>query len=71
MIPYITDVAPLIEMLTPYTDTIWIYGLSVEDRSGKNWQNVEGILHNHFPDLKDRIESVLFADAHSYWDEQR
>lgn len=67
VIPYITDVIPLIEMLAPYTDAIWIYGLSIEDRSDRNWQNVQGILHTHFPNLKEQIETVLFEKEHSYW----
>jgi DNA repair photolyase len=71
VIPYITDVTPLIEMLAPYTDAIWLYGLSIEDRSDRNWQNVQGILHTQFPDLKKQIETVLFAEEHSYWAEQR
>ena len=71
VIPYITDVPPLIEMLAPYTDAIWLYGLSFEDRTGRNWQNVQGILHTHFPNLKKQIETVLFTEAHSFWSEQR
>jgi DNA repair photolyase len=69
VIPYITDVTLLIEMLAPHTDTIWLYGLSFEDCSGRNWQNVQGILHTHFPNLKEQIETVLFTEAHSFWAE--
>lgn len=58
-------------MLAPYTDAIWLYGLSIEDRSDRNWQNVQGILHTQLPDLKAQIETVLFAEEHSYWAEQR
>jgi DNA repair photolyase len=71
VIPYITKVIPLIEMLAPYTDAIWIYGLSIENRQYRNWQNVEGILQTHFLNLKEQIEAVLFAEAHAYWDEER
>jgi len=71
VVPYITDVTPLIEMLASYTDAIWIYGLSFEDRSGRNWQNVQRILHDHFPNLKEQIETVLFAEEHAYWAELR
>ncbi len=71
VIPYITDVAPLIEMLAPYTDAIWLYGLSMENRSDRNWQNVQRILDTHFPHLKKQIEAVLFAEEHSYWAKQR
>jgi hypothetical protein len=58
-------------MLAPYTDAIWLYGLIIEDRSDRNWENVQGILHTHFPDLKKQIETVLFTEEHSYWTEQR
>lgn len=71
VIPYIADVTPLIEMLAPCTDAIWIYGLRIEDRSDRNWQNVQSILHTHFPDLKEQIETVLFTEEHSYWTELR
>lgn len=40
VIPYITDAIQLVDMLAPYTDTIWIYGLSIKDRSGQNWLNI-------------------------------
>jgi len=67
VIPYITDVTPLIDMLAPYTDVIWIYGLSIQERSDRNWENVEGILNSHFPNLKEQIESVIFSKDHPYW----
>jgi len=67
VIPYITDVTPLIDMLAPHTDVIWIYGLSIQERSDRNWQNVEGILNSHFPNLKERIEAAIFSKDHPYW----
>jgi len=71
VIPYITDVTPLIDMLAPYTNVIWIYGLSIQERSDRNWQNVEGILNSHFPNLKEQIEAVIFSKDHSYWTQLR
>ena len=71
VIPYITDVTPLIDMLELHTDAIWIYGLSINKRSDRNWQNVQGILHTHFPNLKEQIETVLFTEEHSFWAELR
>ena len=71
VIPYITDVIPLIDMLAPHTDKIWIYGLSMLNRTDQNWQNVESILENHFPDLKKQIESVVYSRNHSYWEKLR
>jgi len=67
VMPYITDVTSLIDMLAPHTDVIWVYGLSIQERSDRNWQNVEGILNSHFPNLKERIEAVIFSKDHHYW----
>ncbi len=71
VIPYITDVIPLIDMVAPHTDKIWIYGLSILNRTDQNWQNVESILENHFPDLRKQIETVVFSRKHSYWEKLR
>jgi len=67
VIPYITDVTRLIDMLDPHTDKIWIYGLSMLNRTDQSWQNVESILESHFPDLRKQIEAVVFSKNHSYW----
>ena len=67
VIPHITDPFPLIEALAPHIDLVWIYGLSILDRSDKSWRNVEGILDDNFPDLKERIEEVIFSKDHPYW----
>jgi len=67
VIPYITDVTPLIDMLEPHTDVIWIYRLSIIEKSDKNWQNVQGILNSHFPKISEQIESAIFSENHPYW----
>ncbi len=67
VIPYVTDVIPLIDMLVPHTEAIWIYGLSFEGYSDPNWQNVQGILNSHFLHLKEKIETVIFSEDHLYW----
>lgn len=67
VIPHITDALPLVDMLAPITDVIWIYGLSIRDRTGPNWLNVRGILSRHFPDLKERVEETVLSPEHSYW----
>ena len=71
VIPYITDVIPLIDLLDPYTDVIWIYGLSMNARSDRNWQNVQGILNIHFSEQKEAIEAAIFSKDHPYWIELR
>lgn len=67
VIPYITDAVQLIDMLVPYTDKIWAYGLSINDRLGKNWLNIQPILRHHFPDLAEQIERAIFSKEHLYW----
>jgi DNA repair photolyase len=37
VIPYITDVMPLVDELAPFTDAIWVYGLSVQEPSQRCW----------------------------------
>lgn len=71
VIPYITDVQLLIDMLGPHTEKIWIYGLSILNRSDHNWQNIESILENHFNESKDEIEAAVFSKAHSLWESLR
>jgi len=71
VIPFITDVKLLIEMLAPIADTIWIYALSILDRSELSWQNVQKILQENYPKHKKEIESVVFTRNHPYWLELR
>lgn len=71
VIPYITDAIPLIEMLQPYTGKIWIYGLSIDDRLGQNWLNIQKILTNQFPELMGQIEAAIFSKDHEYWAQLR
>ncbi|MCP4133699.1 MAG: radical SAM protein [bacterium] len=71
VIPYISDVIPLVNMLAPLTDSIWIYGLSLTEPSSPNRQNVDDILTRHFPAKKEQIETVIFSKEHAYWTELR
>ena len=67
VIPYITDTIQLVDMLVPYADVIWVYGLSITDRADQNWLNVQEILNDRFPDLNGQIEPVIFAKDHPFW----
>ncbi|MCP3900026.1 MAG: radical SAM protein [Desulfobacteraceae bacterium] len=71
VVPYITNVMQLIDMLEPYTDEIWIYGLSINDRSGQNWLNIQKVLNNQSPDLRKQVESAIFSKNHNYWTQLR
>ena len=67
IIPYITDVMLLINMLESHTARIWVYGLSINESSDRNWQNVQEILYKHFPNSKKQIEAAIFDEDHPYW----
>jgi DNA repair photolyase len=71
VIPYITDAKPLIDLLAPCTDKIWIYGLSILSPSDTSWQNMQRILEKHYSDQKPKIEEVIFSKDHSYWEQLR
>jgi len=67
VIPYVTDVLPLIDSVAELSDKIWIYGLSILNRSDRDWQNLKVILERHYNSLKSQIENVVFNKDHSYW----
>jgi DNA repair photolyase len=67
VMPFISDVELLIEMVVPYADTIWLYGLSMEAEEDRNWQNVQRILDCHFPELTQKYKQIAFSVDHLYW----
>ena len=71
VIPHITDAPALIDLLKPYADVIWIYGLNINARSGRNWLNTKQILNEHFADSFEEIETPIFFKDHRYWAELR
>ena len=71
VIPYITDVKELIQWLTSHADAIWIYGLSVDQRSDRNWQNLEIIFKKYFSNISARIENIVFTKDHQFWTQLR
>ncbi len=71
VIPYITDTIQFIELLAPYTDVVWIYGLSINDPSGQNWLNVKKILKRQFSGISEQIESAIFSKDHRFWSQLR
>jgi DNA repair photolyase len=71
VIPYITDAIQLIDMLAPCTDVIWVYGLSIVNRSDQSWLNMQKILNREFPDLLDRMASAIFSKEDRYWAQLR
>ena len=67
VMPFITDVESLIEYVAPYSDTIWIYRLSLESEDSANWRNVQSLLNLHFPELTEQYRNIAFTKDHPYW----
>jgi DNA repair photolyase len=67
VIPLISDAKTLLATLTDLAETIWIYGLSIEDRSDRNWLNIRDILQTHYSACEKEIESAVFAKDHPFW----
>ena len=67
VIPYVTDVIELINMLETCAGTIWIYGLSISNESDVYWQNIEPILNKYFPNTKGLIKHAIFNKNHNFW----
>ena len=67
VIPYVTDVIRMIDMLESYADTIWIYGLSMADQNGQNRKYMQTILNHHYPELAEEIRHSLKSRQDHYW----
>ena len=71
VMPFITDVESLLEIVEPYSNTIWFYGLSMDNMKDKNWEYVSDILDQHFPGMKENYAQIAFSSSHPYWAELR
>ncbi len=71
VIPYISDIKPLLDKLIPYTNKIWIYGLSILSPTEQSWLNIKNTLTQNFPELYDAIEEIVFSRKHEYWEKLR
>jgi DNA repair photolyase len=71
VMPFFSDLEVLVEIVEPYANTIWVYALSMQRESDRNWQFVREILDHHFPELTEFYRQAAFSKAHPYWDEVR
>lgn len=67
VMPFITDVFELIERLRGFTDTIWIYSLDVSSRDDRNWKEIENVINQYYPNLRDEFAEVVFDKRHPCW----
>jgi DNA repair photolyase len=71
VIPQITDVKPVIASVKPIADTIWVFGLSIQNRDSLSWRNVNDILNQHFPGSLRFVEETVFSRDAPFWTELR
>jgi len=69
VMPFITEVETLIEMVAPYSDTIWVYALSMEKDTDRNWGLTSRVLDQYFPELTEQFRQIAFSSTHLYWSE--
>jgi DNA repair photolyase len=67
VMPFITDVKRVVEMVAAWADTIWVYALSMEAEEDRNWRKVQGILERHFPEMVEPYRQIAFSADHAYW----
>ncbi|MBN1551190.1 radical SAM protein [bacterium] len=71
VIPLLTDITSLIRDLSDSAATIWVYPLSVNRRSDRNWKNICGILKTNYLESENQIHDIALDPDHEYWSEQR
>lgn len=73
VIPYISEATDLLPELATCADTIWVYGLSVEeaDPDDTGWQNTRRILTTQFKDICQQVEAAIVSKDHPYWQKLR
>jgi len=67
VMPFLTEVEALIEMVAPFVDRIWIYPVQMAEEDDRNWRYVEEILLRNFPELVKEYREIVFSPDHPYW----
>ncbi len=67
IMPFISDLEALIGMAAAHADTLWFYGLSMNEPGDRNWRYVRKILDDHFPELMEKYHRIAFSSNHPYW----
>lgn len=71
VIPYITEIGPLIDSVAAHVDSIWIYPLHMADRGDRNWLATREVLVRHFQEAFPDIERAAFDNRAPYWKQLR
>lgn len=73
VIPYITETLELLDDLSDYADTIWVYALSgnSDDPEDRGWINTKRILDDSFGHIAGEVESAIMNKDHPFWSQLR
>ena len=67
VMPEITDVEAIIEMVSPHVEHVYVYRLKMREETDANWRRLETTLRAHYPNLADRYRRIAFRSEDPYW----
>jgi len=67
VMPEITDVEAVIEMVAPLVERVYVYPLRMEAETDVNWRNVKRVLSRSRPELVEAYRRIAFSAEDSYW----
>ncbi|MGD9402228.1 MAG: radical SAM protein [bacterium] len=67
VIPGLTDVDALLDLLAPCVDTVWVYALHMASREDPNWRATWDVLMRRFPEAFDAVERAALDKNDDYW----
>ena len=71
VLPFLTDLAALLDSLEEAADYVWIYPLSMNNDIDPNWHNVWRVISQRHPDLAADFKEAVFDRDHEHWRGQR
>lgn len=71
ILPFLTDLAALVDSLEEAADFVWIYPLAMNNDIDPNWQNVWQVIQRKKPELAADFKEAVFDRDHEYWRGQR
>jgi DNA repair photolyase len=61
VIPHLTRVDELVDLLAPRVDTVWVYPLHMDSREDANWKATRDVLVRRYPDALEDVEGAVFG----------
>ncbi len=71
VLPFLTDLRALVEMVEGVAERVWIYPLSMRNESDPNWRQVWQVIQERRPKLSADFKEAVFDREHAHWREQR